>query len=94
MAIQSFADTTTEAVFHGRNLRGVPAAILSAARRKLAYLDAATSLDDLKAPPGNRLHPLTGDRAGQHAVWINNQYRLCFRWTAAGLAEAEIVDYH
>ncbi|WP_238232613.1 type II toxin-antitoxin system RelE/ParE family toxin [Methylobacterium thuringiense] len=74
--------------------KGFPAVILKVARRKLEYLDAATSLDALRAPPGNRLHPLTGDRAGQHAVWINDQFRLCFPWTANGPEEVEIIDYH
>ena len=94
MAIQSFADEVTEAVFQGRAPKGIPATILSAARRKLGYLHAAGALDDLKAPPGNKLHPLTKDREGQHAIWINDQYRICFRWTDAGPSDVEIVDYH
>ncbi|MBE7199607.1 MAG: type II toxin-antitoxin system RelE/ParE family toxin [Parafilimonas terrae] len=94
MPIQSFANATTEAVFYGRHPKGLPAAILGAARRKLRQIHAATSLHDLKAPPGNRLHPLTRDRSGQHAIWINDQYRICFRWTDVGPAEVEIVDYH
>ncbi|MFD0935099.1 type II toxin-antitoxin system RelE/ParE family toxin [Methylobacterium trifolii] len=57
-------------------------------------LDAVTSPDALKAPPGNRLHPLLHDRAGQHSIWINDQFRLCFRWTAAGPKDVEIVDDH
>ncbi|GJE44254.1 type II toxin-antitoxin system RelE/ParE family toxin [Methylobacterium soli] len=92
--IQSFADRTTEAVHQGRRPRGFPANIFQAARRKLVYLDRARDLGDLRAPPGNRLHPLLHDRAGQHAIWINDQYRICFRWTEAGPAEVEIVDDH
>ncbi|MHC2018974.1 type II toxin-antitoxin system RelE/ParE family toxin [Methylobacterium sp. CM6247] len=64
VAILSFADDATEAVFHGRQPKGIPSSILSAARRKLRYLDAASTLDDLKQPPGNKLHPLLRDRAG------------------------------
>lgn len=94
VAIQSFADEATEAVFRGRHPKGLSAQLLSAARRKLAYLDGAGVLDDLKQPPGNKLHPLVKDREGQHAIWINNQYRLCFRWTDAGPTDVEIIDYH
>nr|WP_144766439.1 type II toxin-antitoxin system RelE/ParE family toxin [Methylobacterium dankookense] len=92
--IQSFADLTTEAVYRGKRPKDLPATIFAAARRKLAYLDQAKDLGDLRAPPGNRLHPLLHDRTGQHAIWINDQYRICFRWTEAGPAEVEIVDYH
>lgn len=73
VAIQSFADERTEAVFRGRAPKGVPGTILSAARRKLKMLDAARRLDDLKQPPGNRLHPLERNQLGQHAIWINDQ---------------------
>jgi len=64
------------------------------ALRKLVILDAAVVLDDLKAPPGNRLELLKGDRAGQHSIRINDQWRVCFKWTAAGPRDVEIVDYH
>lgn len=64
------------------------------ARRKLLMLDAAQSLDDLRSPPGNRLEVLKGDRAGQYAIRINDQYRLCFRWTGSDAEDVEIVDYH
>ncbi|MCJ2042320.1 type II toxin-antitoxin system RelE/ParE family toxin [Methylobacterium sp. J-059] len=92
--IRSFSDERTRAVFLGRHPKGFPAEILETARRKLRVLNAATSLDGLRHPPGNRLHALTRDRAGQHAIRINDQYRLCFRWTASGPEEAEITDYH
>lgn len=92
--ILSFCDPSTEAVFHGRRPKGFPAELFVVARRKLQMIDAAPSLDSLKVPPGNRLHPLTKDRAGQHAIWINHQYRVCFRWTEAGPEDVEIVDYH
>jgi proteic killer suppression protein len=92
--IKGFADAATKDVFEGRAPKGLPANILSAARRKLRYLDAAETLKDMKSPPGNQLHPLVGDRAGQHSVWINDQYRLCFRWTDKGAYDVEIADYH
>lgn len=92
--IVSFQDDATEAVFGGVCPKGFPTTIFAVARRKLAMLDAAPTLASLKVPPGNRLHPLTHDREGQHAIWINDQYRVCFRWTDAGPAEVEIVDYH
>lgn len=94
MAIQSFANAMTEAVFEGRHPKGVPASILVVARRKLRQIHAAGVLGDLKVPPGNKLHALLKDRAGQHAIRINDQFRICFRWTETGPAEVEIVDYH
>ena len=92
--ILSFRNKMTEAVFRGRGPKGFPSDLLVAARRRLLILHAAPSLDSLRAPPGNRLHALTKDRAGQHAIRINDQFRICFRWTGAGPAEVEIVDYH
>ena len=92
--IRSFADESTEDVYNGICPKGLPAKILSAARRKLAMIDAATRLDDLKAPPGNRLHPLTGDRKGQHAIRVNDQYRVCFKWRDGDAHDVEITDYH
>ncbi|MGH3679567.1 MAG: type II toxin-antitoxin system RelE/ParE family toxin [Natronosporangium sp.] len=65
-----------------------------AALRKLAVLDAAETLEDLRIPPGNRLEKLKGDRVGQHSIRINGQWRICFRWTDAGPADVEITDYH
>jgi proteic killer suppression protein len=64
------------------------------ARRKLRQLEIAGRLDDLRVPPGNRLETLRGDRSGQHSIRINDQFRLCFIWTAAGPDAVEIVDYH
>jgi toxin HigB-1 len=92
--IRSFRGKTTEAVFNGESLKGFPADLVRVARRKLRYLNAAGNLGDLRAPPGNRLEALTGDRKGQHSIRINDQYRLCFVWTVEGPAEVEIVDYH
>jgi proteic killer suppression protein len=92
--IRSFADDATEEVFVGIAPKSLPADILSAARRKLRYIDAATYLTDLMAPPGNKLHRLGHERTGQHAVWINAKYRICFRWQNDGVYDVEITDYH
>jgi proteic killer suppression protein len=75
--IRSFKTKEAEAVFNGTRPKGFPSQIFMVARRKLAMLNAANSLDDLKAPPNNKLHPLTGNRRGQHAIWINTQFRIC-----------------
>ncbi len=90
--IKSFRGATTEAVFNGECPKGFPAD--KVARRKLRYLNAATQLEDLKAPPGNRLEALKGDRAGQHSIRINDKYRVCFKWTPEGPTQVEITDYH
>ncbi|MCG6207318.1 type II toxin-antitoxin system RelE/ParE family toxin [Rhodopseudomonas sp. HC1] len=92
--IRSFKAGWTEAVFNGECPKGFPAELKRTAFRKLRMIDAATCLDDLKAPPGNKLHPLSDDRSGQHAIWINDKYRVCFEWSDEGPAEVEIVDYH
>jgi proteic killer suppression protein len=94
LVIRSFRDKTTEAVFNGENPKGFPADLVKVARRKLRYLNASDDLGDLRSPPGNRLEALTGDRKGQHSIRINDQFRVCFVWTAEGPAEVEIVDYH
>jgi proteic killer suppression protein len=92
--IRSFRDKTAEAIFHGEVPRGFPTDLVNVARRKLRYLHAADSLGDLRAPPGNRLEALAGDRKGQHSIRINDQFRVCFVWTREGPANVEIVDYH
>jgi proteic killer suppression protein len=92
--ITNFRDKITEAVFNGESPKGFPADLVKAARRKLRYLNAASDLGDLRSPPGNRLEALAGDRKGQHSIRINDQFRLCFVWTAEGVADVEIVDYH
>jgi toxin HigB-1 len=74
--------------------KGFPADLVKVARRKLRYLNAAGDLGDLRSPPGNRLEALAGNRKGQHSIRINDQFRVCFVWTAEGPAEVEIVDYH
>ena len=93
MAIQSFRSPETDALFRTGRHR-LWANIAKVAIRKLDMLDAAVSLDDLRSPPGNRLETLSGDRQGLHSIRINDQYRICFRWTGAGPADIEIVDYH
>jgi proteic killer suppression protein len=93
--IRSFRDKTVEAVFNGESPpKGFPVDLVRVARRKLRYLNAADDLGDLRSPPGNRLEALAGDRKGQHSIRINDQFRVCFVWTAEGPTEVEIVDYH
>lgn len=92
--IKSFRDKRTAAVFHGEMPKGFPTDIASVARRKLAMLNRAANLNDLKAPPNNQLEALKHDRAGQHSIRINKQWRLCFVWQDGDAYEAEIVDYH
>jgi len=92
--IKTFRDKKTEAVFNGEAPKGFPADLVNVARRKLRYLHAADDLGDLRSPPGNRLEALAGNRRGQHSIRINDQFRVCFIWTADGATEVEIVDYH
>ncbi|WNC11191.1 type II toxin-antitoxin system RelE/ParE family toxin [Pseudomonas coleopterorum] len=91
--IRSFACADTEALFTTGRTRRWPD-IKQVAERKLAALDAANELRDLRSPPGNRLHSLEGDRRGQHSISINMQWRICFTWTEIGPENVEIVDYH
>ena len=91
--IQSFNCKVTLALFEGKNPRKLKA-FASVAERKLSQLDAAQTLDFLKAPPGNHLEALKGNRKGQHSIRINDQWRICFVWTNFGPADVEIVDYH
>ncbi|WP_416194047.1 type II toxin-antitoxin system RelE/ParE family toxin [Nitrobacter sp. TKz-YC01] len=92
--IKSFKDSLTEDTYNGVVRKGFPADLIKVARRKLAYLDAAKVLDDLKAPPGNRLEALVGDRKGQHSIRVNDQFRICFVWTNEGPKDVEFIDYH
>jgi toxin HigB-1 len=91
--IVSFKDGDTEKLAGGWRVKRF-VNIETVARRKLRQLEIAGRLDDLRVPPGNRLEPLRGERDGQHSIRINDQYRVCFRWTAAGADDVEIVDYH
>jgi toxin HigB-1 len=92
--IRSFRNKMTEAVFHGQQPKGFPNQIFIRARQKLLMVHAAGDLDDLRLPPSNKLHALGGDPKGQHAIWINDQWRICFRWRDGGADEVEITDYH
>ncbi len=92
--IRSFKDQATEAAFEGEARKGFPADLLKITRRKLQMIAAATGLDDLKVPPGNRLERLKGDRAGQYSIRVNDQYRICFVWTDQGAEQVEFTDYH
>jgi len=91
--IRSFACPETEALADGDRVRRF-ANIAAVAQRKLRQLQIASQLSDLRVPPGNRLEILKGDRHGQHSIRINDQWRICFRWTAVGAGDVEIVDYH
>ena len=93
VVIRTFADKDTKALFNGMRVRRF-VNFEASARRKLEYLDAATALEDLRAPPGNRLELLKGDRAGQYSIRVNDQFRVCFRWKAGDAYDAEICDYH
>jgi len=88
------AETETEKVWEGLRSRKLPADIRGTALRKLRLISAARRVDDLRVPPGNRLEALKADRAGQWSIRINDQWRICFRWTAGGANDVEIVDYH
>lgn len=92
--IRSYKNNQTEAVASGKAPKGFPSDLVRSAIRKLTMIENATVLDDLRSPPGNRLEALKADRAGQHSIRINNQWRICFVWTDAGVENVEIVDYH
>lgn len=92
--IRSFKGRLTEQVAQGKNPKGFPADLLKVARRKLLMLDNAVALEDLRVPPANRLEALKGDRAGQHSIRVNDQFRLCFRWVDGGAEDVQFVDYH
>jgi proteic killer suppression protein len=91
--IQSFQCKDTQALYEGRSPRRFKA-FATVAERKLAQLDAAQTLEFLKAPPGNRLEVLKGERRGQHSIRVDDQWRICSRWSEAGPLDVEIVDYH
>lgn len=92
--LQSFRDKDAERVWRREAVRKLDQGTQRMALRKLLILDAADALGDLSVPPGNRLEKLRGDRAGGYSIRINRQWRICFRWTAAGPEDVEIVDYH
>lgn len=96
--IKSFADEGTEDIFNGvdskRARKTLPSQLHGAAASKLDLINAAAKLGDLGVPPGNALETLKGDRAGQHSIRINRQYRICFRWEGDSAEDVEITDYH
>jgi proteic killer suppression protein len=92
--IRTFADKEAEKIWQGTPSRRLPTDIQHAARRKLRMLNNATTLDDPRVPPANRLEALKGDRKGQHGIRINNQWRICFHWKEGDALDVVIVDYH
>jgi len=92
--ILNFKDKRTEAVWQGAAGKGFPADLVRVAQRKLAMLNAAVTLDALRVPPANRLEALKGNRAGQHSIRVNDQFRVCFVWRDGNAADVEITDYH
>jgi proteic killer suppression protein len=92
--IKTFADKHTQDVFIAGRSKRLPPDIARRARRKLEYIDLAVRLDDLRVPRGNRFHKLAGDRKGQHAISINDQWRICFRFDEGDAYDVQITDYH
>lgn len=96
--IASFADGATEDIFNGKTTprarHRCPVDLWPVARRKLTQINRVTTLLELNVPPGNRLERLRGDRAGQHSIRINRQFRICFRWEENHACDVEITDYH
>lgn len=95
--IRSFGNSATEDFFHGRRssqARKIASTIRTVALRKLDLINAATTIEDLRSPPGNRLEKLTGDLRGFHSIRINQQWRLIFKWNDGGAENVEIIDYH
>ncbi|CAN5399923.1 type II toxin-antitoxin system RelE/ParE family toxin [soil metagenome] len=92
--IKTFADRRTRDLFLSGTAKRFPPDVAPRAARKLEYVDLATALSDLKVPPGNRLHALKEDRKGQHAIAINDQWRICFRFVDGDAYDGEVCDYH
>jgi proteic killer suppression protein len=92
--IKTFADRRTRDLFLTGSAKRFPADVSARAVRKLEYVDLATNLDDLRVPPGNRLHALKADRKGQHSIAINDQWRICFRFVDGDAYDVEVCDYH
>ena len=92
--IQSLGDADTQRVWRRERVRRFGLDLQRMANRKLLIIDAAETLNDLRVPPGNRLERLRGERVGQYSIRINDQWRICFTWSAAGPANVEIIDYH
>ena len=92
--IRSFRDKDTEAIWQRRYVKKLSPELSRRTYNKLVLINAAESINDLRVPPGNRLEKLSGNRAGQYSVRVNDQWRLCFTWTASGAGNVELVDYH
>lgn len=92
--IRSFRNPSSASILEGKAGKGFPSDLIRSAQRKLAMIDAAVEIKDLRSPPGNRLEALKGSRIGQHSIRINDQWRVCFVWKADGAHDVEIVDYH
>lgn len=92
--IKTFANRRTRDLFTMGTAKRFPPDVAGRAARKLEYVDLATSLDDLRVPPGNRLHALRDDREGQHAIAVNDQWRICFRFVDGDAYDVEVCDYH
>ena len=92
--IKSFADKRTQELYVSGRAKRLSAEVAQRAARKLEYVDLATRLDDLKVPPGNRLHALAGNRKGQYSIAVNDQWRICFRFIDGDAYDVEFCDYH
>ena len=92
--IRSVRDKVTEAIWHRRYVKNLSPELSRLAYNKLVLINAAESINDLRVPPGNRLEKLSGNRAGQYSVRVNDQRRICFAWSRAGAGNVELVDYH
>lgn len=94
VVIKTFADRETRSLYVTGASRRLPPEVVRRALRRLEYVDLATCLDDLRVPPGNRLHRLEGDREGQHSISVNDQWRICFRFLDGDAYDVQITDYH
>ncbi len=92
--IKSFRDRDTERIFNRQRVKRFPLSLQKLAQRKLALIDSADLIVDLKIPPGNRLEKLSGDRKGQYSIRVNDQWRICFKWKSGQAIDVEIADYH
>ncbi|MDZ7789914.1 MAG: type II toxin-antitoxin system RelE/ParE family toxin [Xanthomonadales bacterium] len=92
--IKTFADKRTKELYESGKAKRFPADVAKRAARKLEYVDLAATLEDLRTPPGNRLHALEGDRKGQHSISVNDQWRICFRFDDGDAYDVEVCDYH
>jgi proteic killer suppression protein len=92
--IKSFGDRDTQRLFSRLPVRGLPSDLHRVMLRKLVVINSASLLEDLRVPPGNQLEKLRGERAGQYSIRVNDQWRVCFRWSDGNAFDVEIVDYH